>query len=242
MAKEKSSNINIKGVKGNVVISQNQSGGITNHHHETPPTQPNKKTLLKKILYWVGAVSAILTILGYLGIQIKSKENKKPIITSHTKPKIDSVTRPAKSLTLLDTTRHKIHRLKRKKMLNNDNKPLSVKNVQGDVVISQNQTGGITAHTVVQNYGPPQPEPRHLTPQDEQNLNGLDKYHQLSVMISMANHEANSFGGEIINYLKSRGHDVVVNGYGTMISSPYANPRFNIQPDGETVSISVPVQ
>jgi len=244
MAKEKNSPIHIKGVKGNVVISQNQSDGITTHQHDTSPAHSKKKVFYKKILYWIGAASAILTILGYFGIQIKSKEDKKPIVkTSHAKSKIDSTTLPVKSLISQDATKHKIRHLKKKKMPNNENnKPLSVKNVQGDVVISQNQSGGITAHTVVQNFGPSQPEPRHLNSQDEQRLNQLDKYHQLSVLISMSNREANSFGGEIINYLKSRGHDVVVNGYGIMVSSPYADPRYDIQPDGETVSISVPVQ
>ena len=119
-------------------------------------------------------------------------------------------------------------------------KAISVGDVAGDVVISQNQIGGITAHTVVHNYT--QPEPRHLTAQDEQNLNGLDRYPELTVLISMNNQEANSFGAEIINYLKSRGHSVVVNGYGILIPSPHSNPRYDIKPDGTSICISVPVQ
>lgn len=152
MPKSSGSNIHIKNVKGNVVISNSQSGGVTSHEHNINSSSPIKKPFYKKILFWIGVISSVLSILGYLGFQPKTKENKRLI------PKTISSNIPGanhidnKKVTLIGNPNYKKPSLKKKTMQSEEkssnDKPIFVKNVKGDVVISNNQTGGYTAHTI----------------------------------------------------------------------------------------------
>lgn len=76
MSKRSGSNINIRKVVGNVVMSDKQSGGVTMHQQTASPSSRKKKPFYEKILFWIGVISAVLTILAYFGLQPKPKENK----------------------------------------------------------------------------------------------------------------------------------------------------------------------
>lgn len=146
MSPKDSSGIHIEKVKGNVVISQGQKGGVTTHDHNTnSPLAPKKKPFYETILFWFGVIASILTVLAYFGYQPQLKKDSKPITTGAPQSTIKKT--PSK-----DTSQHKKLKLKKRVMSNEGNKsnekPISLGNVKGDVVISQNQKGGITAHTV----------------------------------------------------------------------------------------------
>jgi hypothetical protein len=106
MAKKKSK-IRIGNVKGDVTISQDQSGGTTAHETRTASDKKPSKSKWSTIKV-IGIVAAIVTILTYLGIK-PGEENNMP---------------------------------------KNEEEKISIGDVNGNVVISQNQSGGITAHTV----------------------------------------------------------------------------------------------
>jgi len=123
MKKKKDSKINIGNVKGDVVISQNQNGGITSHETSTNTEKQKIKSIFNnKYVLAIGLIAAILGILGYFGLR-PSNENKE----NHSK---------------INTT------MEKRKSDSNEKKLISIGEVKGDVVISQNQTGGITAHSV----------------------------------------------------------------------------------------------
>lgn len=236
MPKNSGSNINIKKVKGNVVFSNNQSGGITTNEQNLNHSKPQKKPFYKKVLFWVGVISAILTILGYFGFQPKPERIKKTTLKKDSPNLNTSIINQTNKFPILqDTSKHKKTH-SRKKVMENDKKPINVGNVTGDVTISQNQLGGITAHTVIQNYGKPIPTARHLNSEDQQRLNTLSSSSKISIWICMKEGEANAYGVEIINYLKAKGYDLEINGY--MQTMGGNNERFDIN----GTSISVPVQ
>lgn len=143
--------IKLSNVKGNVVISSNQSGGTTAHNAITH-THPNvkaKSSFTEWRIWWILAlISSILTILGFFGYQYKItkpenslKANTKSILIS---PLKDS-TKKQLSKPLFT---HKSAPMVKKKKQTVDSS-INVEHVAGDVVISKNQSGGITAHTVI---------------------------------------------------------------------------------------------
>jgi hypothetical protein len=104
-------------------------------------------------------------------------------------------------------------------------KPISVGDVSGDVVISQNQSGGITAHTVNLNK--------------EKELNEADKiallqfikdlktklnFNPTGFTISMVNNSnGNKIASQIEGTLKANGYNMIGNGYGYMMRAPGVN-------------------
>ncbi len=106
MAKKKSK-IRIGNVKGDVIISQDQSGGTTAHETRTATGKTPSKFKLS-IITVIFVVASIVTVLTYFGVK-PIKENKMP---------------------------------------KDEENKISIGDVNGDVVISQDQSGGITAHTV----------------------------------------------------------------------------------------------
>jgi hypothetical protein len=72
MAKDKKHTIKIKNVLGNVVSSNNQSSGTTAHavenHGLSNTAQVKKESFFSKwYVQLIGLISAIVTILAYLG-------------------------------------------------------------------------------------------------------------------------------------------------------------------------------
>ncbi len=104
---KKKSKISIGDVKGDVIISQDQSGGTTAHETRTGNDKKPSKSKCS-IITIIAVATLILAILTYFGIK-PIKENKMP------KDQEDKI---------------------------------SIGDVNGDVVISQKQSGGVTAHTV----------------------------------------------------------------------------------------------
>lgn len=108
MSENKKSKIRVGDVKGDVIVSQNQSSGTTTH---TVVNKPEKKSFVKWIIIVIGLAASLVTILTYFSIK------------------------PNKGV----------------KMKTHDNNSIVVGDVQGNVVVSQNQTGGITAHSITIN-------------------------------------------------------------------------------------------
>lgn len=121
MKKQSDSKINIGKVTGNIVISQNQKSGITTQKSSQILEKPKKPFFNNKYVLIIGFVAAILGIFGYFGLQ--PSVNHDEIIPNEI---IQQKSQPI--LTTIDT--------------------ISIGDVSGDVVISQNQTGGITAHSI----------------------------------------------------------------------------------------------
>jgi hypothetical protein len=152
MKKQKDSKVNIGNVVGNVVISQNQNGGITTHHTSKNIEERKKSFFKNKYVLAIGLIAAILGILGYFGLQ---PSNNNDIIPKQV-IKQKNISHP----TTIDIIKKEISEpqnntiIKRniamKKKIKDDieEKPISIGDVTGDVVISQNQTGGITAHSI----------------------------------------------------------------------------------------------
>ena len=107
MENEKKSKIHIGNVKGDVVISQDQTGGTTSHKIGADANK-NSKSKWVIIITAISVVGTILGILAYFGI--------KPI--------------------------------EENEMAKDEKEKVTIGDVKGDVVISQDQSGGITAHTV----------------------------------------------------------------------------------------------
>lgn len=130
MDDKENSKIVIGEIKGDVVISQNQQGGIT-AHDTTADIRYDKQTRhsLKKVSVIIGTIASLVTILGYFDFTLP----------------IGSKTKDDKSINTVSNN------FKEEQMLNKKDKQISIGAVGGDVVISQNQTGGITAHTVTIN-------------------------------------------------------------------------------------------
>lgn len=145
--KKKNSDINIKNISGNVIVSQGQKGGVTTHENILKDEKPKGKSFFKnKYVLLTGLIASVLGILTYFGLQPESKSSNDGLIKTTEIPKSDTVK------TSNDTFKQKPISpliMKKSEVGNQGNeKPISVKNVSGDVVISQNQSGGITAHTV----------------------------------------------------------------------------------------------
>lgn len=99
-------------------------------------------------------------------------------------------------------------------------------------VTSNNQSGGITAHTV--NVGP---QPRMVTPQVEQELmRVVAAYKKITVTCVLGDGEAFQFASAITSCLKAKGRDV--DGVNQAI---YTTPIFGQQmkPEGETLNLII---
>jgi len=100
-------------------------------------------------------------------------------------------------------------------------RPISI----GDVVISQNQFGGITAHTVNVNHE------KELSEADKvfllqfiENLKVQLNFNPTSFYISMVNNSnGNKIASQIENTLKANGYTMLGNGYGYMMRAPGIN-------------------
>lgn len=148
MNKKQNPKINIGHISGDVVISQNQKGGVTSHNSSTKEVNPKKRTFFNnKYVRIIGFTAAILGILAYFGFQ-PSKPN------GYELQNLKNISLDSNITTVFETTQKKDTIFNKKvKMKNPENKkesdnPISIGDVSGDVVISQNQTGGITAHSV----------------------------------------------------------------------------------------------
>ena len=134
--KKKKDSIAIDKVEGDVIISQDQKGGTTSH--ATPLDKGStKKRKWTYISIVVGFVASVFTILSYFNINLPREESK-PSQTSISK---DSTVKLSQPVTSKEAKRHSM--LDKK-----EDKNITIQKVEGDVVISQNQSGGITAHSV----------------------------------------------------------------------------------------------
>ncbi|MDP2336966.1 MAG: hypothetical protein Q8N05_11075 [Bacteroidota bacterium] len=145
--KKRNSDINIKNVTGDVVISQGQKGGVTTHDTINKNSKPNDKSFFtNRYILLIGFIASVLGILAYFGLQPvlkSSKDNLEPINAIYKNDTTKILNDKPEQKPLIQPV------MKKTKEVNNENeKPISVSNVTGDVVVSQNQTGGITAHTV----------------------------------------------------------------------------------------------
>jgi hypothetical protein len=159
--KKKNSDISIKKVTGNVIISQGQQGGVTAHEINPIEKKTEKKSFFQnKYVQLIGLVSAVLGTLSYFGFQ---PDTKNTINNQNT----------VKEMPIKDTIKTLKEKLKRKtEVKSNMNKdddntekenPISVQNITGDVVISQNQSGGQTAKTIINQI----PEKRNILEKED---------------------------------------------------------------------------
>ena len=153
MKKQKDSKINIGNIAGDVVISQNQKDGTTTHDISMNIKEQKKSFFNNKYVLAIGLIAAILGILGYFGLQPSNTNSDiipKKVIQQKNIPSlttIDTITKGTSEFQ--NDTIIKINTAMKKRKIENENeKPISIGNVSGDVVISQNQTGGITAHSI----------------------------------------------------------------------------------------------
>jgi hypothetical protein len=140
MQKKSKKNIEIHKVEGNVVISQDQKGGSTTHSIQNVKMSSKRKW---SIIVLIGFIASILTILAYFGINPSSsikvqepKDSNPNLVNADTLNKNINVIPEKKEI--------KVNKMLDKK----DDKPINIDKVEGNVVISQNQSGGITAHSV----------------------------------------------------------------------------------------------
>jgi len=188
---KKKSKIRIGNVKGDVTISQDQSGGTT--AHETRTANDKKPSKSKwSIITVISIVSLILAILTYLGVK-PSKENKIP---------------------------------------KEEEEKISIGDVNGDVVISQNQSGGITAGYV--NFGPinVSQQVRHLdSAQIEEIKKNIpdDTKKKIAIHCPIGDSEAYAFASEIKKHLESRG--LKVDSFRGIIPPPSSGQQVKITDD-----------
>ena len=141
MTKKQTPRIKFGNIKGNVVVSNNQSGGVTTHG-----SNPNNDDKFK-YLKWIGGIIAF--IASVVGIFTWFN-----IFPPHKNLNQSPMARQTNALTMPDTNKSKTvnQPVKKKAMFgkkDNEQPKYQIGDVSGDVVISTNQTGGITAHTVV---------------------------------------------------------------------------------------------
>jgi hypothetical protein len=140
MQKKSDKNIEIHKVEGNVVISQDQKGGLTTHSIQNVKMSSKRKWSL---IVLIGFFASILTILAYFGINPSSSiKGKEPREVKPNQVNTDTLNKSIKVITPVKV-------IKGNKMLDKkEEKPINIGKVEGDVVISQNQSGGITAHSI----------------------------------------------------------------------------------------------
>lgn len=139
MTKKSNNKIEIHKVEGDVVISQDQKGGSTSHTTEKIKISPNRKwTIISLIVF----ASSVVTILAYFGIQFSSnQETIKPAEVNQVQINADTMINKQVEIPQIA--------IKGNKMLDKkEEKPINIGKVEGDVIISQNQSGGITAKNI----------------------------------------------------------------------------------------------
>lgn len=221
--KNKKSNINIKNVMGDVVISQDQKGGSTFSGNKR--AKPIKKEISKiKLSVIIVTIASTLSILTYFGIQPgnKSPVKEKPATISATESSdsIDSNNTKSEEATTNKTesknqsisgeenkmTEHK-DKVDIESDPNNPENTISTGDVEGNVVISQNQSGGQIANTI-NNYGPLK---RTIIPDVKQKmLTDLIKYsgHKIGFASTQGDKEASKFKEILIGIFKEAGWNV----------------------------------
>lgn len=148
MKKKQNSKISIDNVSGDVVISKSQKGGITSHQTTVETKNKKNKTFFNnRYILLIGFIASTLTILAYFGLQ-PTKLDKTEIKNVDRISKLDSSKNIIDTITKKDTIKKFDKVMKRNEEKSKKEKPISIGDVAGDVVISQNQTGGITAHSV----------------------------------------------------------------------------------------------
>ena len=188
---KKKSKIHIGDVKGDVIISQDQSGGTTAHESRT--TNDKKPTKSKySIITIISIAMLILAILTYLDVK-PIKENKMP---------------------------------------KDEEDKISIGDVNGEVVISQNQSGGITAGYV--NFGPinVSQQVRHLdSAQIEEIKKNIpdDTKKKIVICCPIGDSEAHEFASEIKKHLESRG--LKVDSFKGIIPPPSSGQQVKITDD-----------
>ncbi|MDB5135129.1 MAG: hypothetical protein JWP37_1732 [Mucilaginibacter sp.] len=239
--------IKIGHIGGDFIYSNNQKGGITGNINN-PNKDPNKKRFYKKLGFLITIFASLIGILTYFGIKpyIKPETNHISHIKASGKP--DSQIFNHKIASDRDSnnlqSKHRISRIqltKQKRKMNQDEKqePISIDKVARDVVISNNQTGGITAHTVI--VGNPKPELRHLNQEDKDRLNVIASEGNIMIWRSMNDEECINYSEEIISYLKSIGrNNLQLSVYGQMFGAQ--SPRFNLASNGNDFTLTVSVQ
>jgi len=151
--------ITIDKVEGDVIISQNQTGGITAHQAANRPVLSASSTSKsRRTIYWIimviGTLAAIAIVLTYFAITPFQEESRSNIQAEENKPLAEDTTGSATgSDNMTDRISH--GKKARPNAKSKENKPMakgdekiSVGNVSGDAVTSINQSGGITTHTV----------------------------------------------------------------------------------------------
>ncbi len=244
------SKISIQRVDGDVVISQNQHGGLTSHTSVTDIVQEERKgrSLLKWLIYvLIPLLAAIVTILGYLGVhptknkllnekqsnQVTGGNSGDGIKTQKVQEK--AVKKQAKQSPIEKVNQPLADKENEKTLDRKEDKSISIGNVGGNAVISQNQSGGITAHTV--NVGP---QARKLT--KEQKVAFVDYLRNnpkgdIIIEVKGPDKEPNDFANELEELLKQsgwniRGHmtSLVGNydakGMGLLVHSKESAPRY----------------
>lgn len=103
--------VSIKKTRGNVIISNNQSGGITTSTNTLGFLEKNRKPIVT-IAILVTLLAELTAILNYMNIKPFNNDKDKQ-------------------------------------------ETINIKDVSGDTVFSINQTGGITAHTIINEEAPP---------------------------------------------------------------------------------------
>lgn len=216
-------NIKIGMIKGDVVISKNQSGGTTAQNVNA--TSPHKKVFWKTIWIIVGGLASIVTIFAYLDINpFNKKQNKQPVQNATTKiiPPVEQKKFESKKIS--------------KNMNDKNGTPIKIGNVAGDVIISQNQTGGITAHTVYIS----KPLPREINDEDKKALGVLNKEYLISITVIMGN-ESQSYANQIIEFLQSKGYKIEVNYVGMLMPEPEpARYHLNTNSISKRIELTIP--
>lgn len=211
-------------VKGDVVINRGQSGGITSHTTNPLPQTP-KKTFWKTFWIFVGGLASIVTIFAYLNIYPFPKPQ-------------DKLRVPITKVTL-KTEKEKPKIKKQSQNMSENHKketPIQIGDVTGDVIISQNQKGGITAHTVYVN----KPMPRELNNDDQKELKSLNKEYLISITVIMGK-ESQEYGNQIITFLQSNGYKTELSYVGIMSPEPEpARYHLNSDDNSKTIHIMIP--
>jgi len=219
--------IKIGHINGDFTFSSNQSGGVTVHNNAQKNNDQKKTTIFKKIGYFLMLLAAVAGVLTYLNIKPSQKTNNNKIINTKDASSLDTIKKqaPKASVNIL-SLKHK------RKMSQDKNKqePISIGSVSGDVVISQNQTGGVTAHTYV---GNPQ---RHLTAGEKSDIETNIK--QLAIQYNWisttefyitvpTDQESFNYGTEVINFISSLGYKNIIQCQGIWSSGRY-NKNYEI--------------
>jgi hypothetical protein len=159
--KKKNSDISIKKITGNVIISQGQKGGVTADEINLSEKKTEKKSFFQnKYVQLIGLISAILGTLSYFGFQPDPKNN----IENQNTIKEMSIQDTIKTLKEnLKRKNEKAPTIKNEYNISEKENPISVENITGDVVISQNQSGGQTAKTIINQI----PEKRNILKKED---------------------------------------------------------------------------